>query len=79
MSLVADPDSSRYKKQREKVGKLLELAEKHLREDVSSSYEGFLQEEMDRSEDACGEKDDEFDIAEKKNKYFSSSNLFNRL
>ena len=70
MSLVADPESSRYKKQREKVGKLLELAEKHLREDrdVSSSYEGFLQEEMDRSEDACGEKDDEFDIAEKKKK-----------
>ena len=44
MSLEAKPDSTRYKAQREKVGRILALAEKHLREDsdVSVSYEGFL-------------------------------------
>ena len=70
MSLEAKPDSTRYKAQREKVGRILALAEKHLREDsdVSVSYEGFLAEEMERTEEACGVKDDEFDAAEKRKK-----------
>ena len=70
MSMDADPDSTRYKNQRDKLGKMLSLAEKHLRDDqdVSSSYEEVLLEEMERSEEACGAKDDEFDIAEKKKK-----------
>ena len=70
MSMEANPDSTRYKNQRDKVGKMLALAEKHLRDDqdVSSSYEEFLLEEMERSEEACGAKDDEFDIAERKKK-----------
>jgi hypothetical protein len=59
MSMEANPDSTRYKNQRDKVGKMLALAEKHLRDDqdVSSSYEEFLLEEMERSEEACGAKD----------------------
>ena len=67
MTMEANPDSTRYKNQRDKMGKLLTLAEKHLREDndVSNSYEEFLSEEMERSEEACGVKDDEFDVAEK--------------
>ena len=70
MSMEANPDSTRYKNQRDKVGKMLALAEKHLRDDqdVSESYEEFLIDEMERSEEACGIKDDEFDVAEKKKK-----------
>ena len=70
MTLEANPDSTRYKNQRDKVGKMLALAEKHLRDDqdVSESYEEFLLDEMERSEEACGIKDDEFDVAEKRKK-----------
>ena len=67
--IAADPDSTRYKTQRAKVEKMLELAEKHFRDtSTSSSFDDFLHEEMDRCEQACAAKDDEFDLAEKKKK-----------
>ena len=69
INMIADPDSTKYKIQREKVGKMLFLAEKHLREDtVSVSYGDFLIEEMSRAENDCALKDDELDLAEKKKK-----------
>ena len=68
-TMVADPDSTRYKNQRAKLEKMQELAEKHFREvATSSSYDEFLHEEMERCEQVCAAKDDQFDVAEKKKK-----------
>ena len=70
MTLVASPDSTRYKSQREKVAKMLTEAERHLREDndVSLSYEDVLDSEMQAAEEALGIKDDQFDLAVKEKK-----------
>ena len=67
--IVADPDSTRYKNQRAKLERMLEMAEKHFRDtSTSSSYDEFLSEEMERCEQACAAKDQDFDVAEKKKK-----------
>ena len=67
VTLTADPDSTKYKIQREKVAKMLLLAEQHLLEEtVSESYGDFLMEEMSRAENDCALKDDERDAAEKR-------------
>ena len=68
--IPAHPDSSKYKNQRAKVEKALEEAERHLREDsdVSTSYEGFLGEEMGKAEEICALKDEEYDLATKDKK-----------
>ena len=69
-SLDAHPDSSRYRNQRSKVAKMLEEAERHLREDddVSTSYEDFLGGEMTTTEEACALKDEECDRASREKK-----------
>ena len=68
-TMVADPESTKYKTQRAKVEKMLELAEKHFRDTTStSSYDEFLHDEMNTCEQACAAKDDEFDLAEQKKK-----------
>ena len=70
LTMEADPNSTKYKNQREKVGKMLFLAEKHIREDpdVSASYGDFLVEVMNCTEADCAMKDDELDAAEQKKK-----------
>ena len=70
MTLEANPDSTRYKSQREKVAKMLAEAERHLREDqdVSLSYEDVLEAAMQATEEAMATKDDEFDLATKEKK-----------
>ena len=70
MTLEANPDSTRYKSQREKVAKMLAEAERHLREDqdVSLSYEDVLEAAMQATEEAMAAKDDEFDLATKEKK-----------
>ena len=68
-TMVADPDSTKYKTQRAKLDKMLELAEKHFRDtSTASSYDEFLHEEMERCEHVCLAKDDEFDIADQTKK-----------
>ena len=68
-SMEADPDCTRYKNQRAKLEKMQEMAERHFRDVVTpSSYDEFLNEEMERCEHVCAAKDDEFDVAEKKRK-----------
>ena len=68
-TMIADPDSTKYKTQRAKVEKMLELAERHFRDTtLVSGYDEFLHEEMNTCEQACAAKDDEFDIAEQKKK-----------
>ena len=68
VNMEADPDSTKYRKQREKVDKMMLVAEKHLRKEsgVSESYADFLTEEMTRAEDDCSRKDDQLDQAEKR-------------
>ena len=68
--LEAHPDSSRYRNQRSKVAKMLEEAERHLREDddVSTSYEDFLGGEMTATEKAGALKDEECDRASREKK-----------
>ena len=70
MTMTADPDSTKYRKQREKVDKMILVAEKHLRKGsgISESYGDFLVEEMTQAEDDCSRKDDELDQAEKRKK-----------
>ena len=74
LTMVANPDSTKYKNQRAKVGTMLALAEKHLREDinVSVAYGDFLLEEMTQAEADMAMKDDELDVAEKKKKRIES-------
>ena len=76
MTLEANPDSTRYKSQREKVAKMLAEAERHLREDqdVSLSYEDVLEAAMQATEEAMATKDDEFDLATKEKKKTENSN-----
>ena len=67
--MVADPESTKYKMQRKKVTEMLDRAEKHLTYDqVSTSYEELLVEEMSQAEIDCTTKDDELDLAERKKK-----------
>ena len=68
-TMVADPDSTKYKTQRAKLDKMIEMAERHFRDTSTvSSYDEFLHEEMERCEQVCLAKDDEFDIADQKKK-----------
>ena len=68
-TMVADPDSTKYKTQRAKLDKMIEMAEKHFRDTSTvSSYDEFLHEEMERCEQVCLAKDDEYDIADQKKK-----------
>ena len=62
--MIADPDSTKYKTQRAKVEKMLELAERHFRDTtLVSGYDEFLHEEMNTCEQACAAKDDEPEVA----------------
>ena len=67
--MVANPESTKYKMQRKKVTEMLDRAERHMIYDqVSTSYEGLLVEEMIQAEMDCSTKDDELDLAEQKKK-----------
>ena len=69
-SMVADPDSTKYKEQRKNVREMLRNATKHLTDDqdISQSYEEFLVDEMNQTEIDCASKDDEMDLAERRKK-----------
>ena len=67
--MVANPESTKYKMQRKKVTEMVDRAERHMIYDqVSTSYEELLVEEMIQAEMDCSTKDDELDLAERKKK-----------